>query len=110
MAIVLALFAMVISIVPGAISVMGLAISMSAVVVSLFSIKKNEKKHFGVTMSLALASTFLLNDGLRIWDPLPLPLNVKIGLYSVVLLVLGVCSLVAYRLRSAQGGPDKSAN
>lgn len=100
MAIVLVLFAMVISIVPGAISVMGLVISMLAVVVSLCSIKKNGRKYFGVTISLALAGTFLVNDGLRIWNPLLLPLNIKIGLYSVVLLVFAVCTLAAYKLGS----------
>jgi hypothetical protein len=98
----LALFAMVIGIVPGAVSLMGLAISMSAVLVSLFSIKKSRKKYFGVTIAIALASTFLVNAALRIWDPLPMPLDFKIGLYGIVLLVLGGCSLIAYRLGSAQ--------
>lgn len=102
MAIVLVLFAVVISIVPGVISAMGLVISMLAVVVSLFSIKKNGRKYFGVTISLALAGTFLVNDGLRIWNPLLLPLNIKIGLYSVVLLVFAVCTFAAYKLGSDQ--------
>jgi hypothetical protein len=110
MAIVLVLFATVISIVPGAISVAGLVISMLAVVVSLFSIKKHGRKYFGATISLALVGIFLVNDGLRIWSSLPLPINIKIGLYGVALLVLAVCSLAAYRLGSAQGDPNKSVN
>lgn len=109
-AIILVLFAVVISIVPGVISVTGLMISMLAVVVSLFSIKKNGRKYFGVTISLALAGTFLVNDGLRIWDPLALPLNIKIGLYSAFLFVLSICSLAAYQLGQSQEDTDNSVN
>jgi hypothetical protein len=61
-----------------------------------------------------LAGTFLVNDGLRIWDPLPLPLNIKIGLYSIVLLVLAICTLAAYKLGSTpvtgRGDPNNSVN
>lgn len=106
-AIVLVLFATVISIVPGAISVISLVVSMLAVVVSLFSIRNHGIRYFRVTISLALVGTFLVNDGLRVWDSFPLPVDIKIGLYGVTLLVLAACSFAAYRLESAQRNPKQ---
>jgi hypothetical protein len=101
---------MAISIVPGAVSVMGLIVSMLAVVVSLFSVKRNGRKYFLVTTSLAVIGAFLVNDGLRVWNPLPLPLNIKISLYGALILVLAVCWFAASKLDAAQGAPDKSNN
>ncbi len=102
MAIVLVLFSLVVSIVPGAISVIGLTTSMVAVVLSLFSIKKKGRKYFGVTISLALAGMLLMNDALRVWNPLPMPYIIRLGLYGVAFLVLAICSLAAYKLGAEQ--------
>lgn len=109
-AIVLVLFSMAISIVPGAVSVMGLIVSMLAVVVSLFSVKRKGRKYFAVTTSLAVIGAFLVNDGLRVWNPLPLPLNIKIGLYGALIFVLAVCWIAASKLNAAQGESDRSNN
>jgi hypothetical protein len=98
LSILLALFAAAIGIVPGAASLMGLAISMSAVVLSLFSVKANGKKYFGVTTALALSGAFLSNDALRIWAPIPMPSHLRLGMSGVMLLVLAICSFAAYRL------------
>lgn len=97
-AIVLAILALVPSIVPGAISVFGLIISMSALVLSLFSIKKNGERYFRTTAIIVLAGVFLVNDGLRIWDPFPMPINIRLGLLGMAALVFAACALIAYRL------------
>ena len=98
-AIVLVLFATAMSIVPGAFSMIASVISMLAVVLSLFSIRKNGRKYFGVTMAIGLIATFLVNDWSRIWSPMPMPLNIKIGSYVLVLLVFTVCSVFAYKMQ-----------
>lgn len=107
-AILFALAAAVISIVPGAVSLMGIVISMLAVVMSLFSIKTNGCKYFGLTTGLSLAGVFLLNDTLRIWNPIPMPLKSRFGMASVVLFVLLICSIVAYRLNTNQCDPTQA--
>lgn len=103
MAIVLAVLALAPSIVPGAISMFGLIISMSALVLSLFSIRQKGDRYFRTTAVIVLGGVFLVNDGLRIWDPLPLPINVKLGLYGMTALVFSVCALIACRLRRNAG-------
>ncbi len=100
-AIVLALLALVPGIVPGAVSVFGVMISLLALALSLFSVKKCGKKYFRATAIIVLAGVFLLNDALRIWGALSLPLTIKLSLYGIVFLALGVCSAIARKLAPA---------
>lgn len=101
-AILLALFAMVIGIVPGAVSLMGIAVSMSAVLLSLYSIRKNGCQYFGVTAALAWIGTFLSNDSLRIWSSVPMPSAIKFAMYGVVFLVFATSAFAAYYLGLAR--------
>lgn len=98
-AIVLVLFATVMSIGPGATSMIASVISMLAVVLSLFSIRKKGRKFFGVTIALALIDTFFLNAWSNIWSPPHMPLNMKIGMYVFVLLVFAICFVIAYKVQ-----------
>ena len=98
-AIVLVLFATVMSIGPGATSMIASVISMLAVVLSLFSIRKKVRKFFGVTFALALIDTFFLNAWSNIWSPPHMPLNMKIGMYVFVLLVFAICFVFAYKVQ-----------
>lgn len=108
LAIGMALFAIGPSIVPGAFSMFGLMFSMLALIVSLFSIRKNGQRYFRATGAIAAASVLLVNDALRIWKPLPMPLSVKIGLYGLALCVALICAAIAWRLTPAQGAPREA--
>lgn len=104
LAIALALLALVPSIVPGVISVFGLIISMLALVLSLFSIKKTGTKYFRRTAIIVLIGVFLVNDGLRIWDALPMPIHIKLSLYVILFFVFVACVLMAYKLNPTHSG------
>ncbi len=91
LAIALALFALAPSIVPGAFSVFGLLISLVAIVVSVFSVKETGKKYFIITTTIVFISVFLVNDALRIWKPLEMPIDMKLILYGLFFFVIMIC-------------------
>ena len=106
LAIALALFALAPSFVPGAFSVFGLLISLVALMVSVFSVRKKGRKYFTTTMIIVLVSVFLVNDGLRIWKPLEMPIYVKLTLYGIFFLVAMVCAFLVARLAPVKNNPN----
>jgi len=86
------------SIVPGAFSVLGLLISLIALVISVFSVRKSGKKYFITTITIVVISVLLVNDGLRIWGPLEMPINMKLVLYGICCFVIISCSFLANKL------------
>ena len=98
LAIAVALFALVPSVVPGAVSVFGLLISLTALIVSVFSVKKKGRKYFTITMILVFVNVLLVNDGLRIWSPLEMPMNMKLALYGLFFFVVAGCAFLVTRL------------
>lgn len=103
LAVVVAIFALVPGILPGAVSLFGVMLSMLALVLSLFSIRKNGVGYFRVTVIIVIAGILLTNDALRVWAPIPMPLDVRLILYAMALFIVVICTLVAYRLRPLQG-------
>lgn len=101
-AILIVLFGTLVGIVPGAGSLFGLAISIFAVILSLFSISKNTHTYFHVTAGIAFAGIFLLNASLNLWNPMSMPLDFRLGLSGVVLIVFGMCWWAARKLDSAR--------
>jgi hypothetical protein len=101
-AITVALFALVPSYVPGAISLFGLMFSLVALALSIFSIKKSGEKYFQATGIIVIGNVLLINDALRVWEPIPMPLYIKLSLYGAVLVVVIICALIAYRLKHGQ--------
>jgi hypothetical protein len=101
-AILIALFGTFVGIVPGAGSLFGMAISIFAVILSLFSITKNTRTYFHVTAGIAFAGIFLLNSALGLWFPMSMPLNFRLGLSAVVLIVFGMSWWAARRLGSTR--------
>ena len=87
-AITLAVLSLAPSIVPGAVSIMGLFISVLALIISIFSVTDKSKKYFNITLMIVFAGVFLVNDALRIWEPLPMPMDSKILIYAVFFLVV----------------------
>jgi hypothetical protein len=72
---------------------MGLAFSLIALFISLFSInKKIGKKYFNITLFIVLIGVVLINDVLRVWESLPIPLSNKLTLYAVFS-VLALCAI-----------------
>ena len=106
LAIALALFALVPSIIPGAFSVFGLILSLTALIVSVFSVKAKARKYFTITMIIVLVGVFLLNDGLRIWKPLEMPIPIKLALYGLFFFVVMVCAFLVARLAPVKNNPD----
>jgi hypothetical protein len=101
-AITLALFALAPSYLPGAISLFGLMFSLVALVLSLFSIKNSGEKYFRATGMIVIGNVLLINDALRVWEPIPMPRNIRLSLYGAVLVVVMFCALIAYRLKHGQ--------
>ena len=106
LAIALALFGLAPSFVPGAFSVFGLLISLIALIVSVFSVKEKGRKYFTTTMIIVVVSVFLVNDGLRIWKPLEMPIYVKLTLYGIFFLVAMVCAFLVARLTPVKNDPN----
>ena len=84
-------------------------ISLVALIASVFSVKKKGKKYFTITMVIVLINVFLVNDGLRIWQPLEMPINIKLTLYGIVCLVVLVCIFIVARLAAVKKPTDSSA-
>ena len=106
LAIALALFALALSVVPGAFSVLGLLISLTALIVSVFSVKEIGRKYFTITVIIVLVSVLLVNDGLRIWKPLEMPINMKLALYGLFCFVVMVCAFLVARLAPMKNNPN----
>lgn len=96
LAIVLATLSLAPSFVPGAMSLMGLLTSLGALIISLLSITNGKKIYFNITLVIVVTGVLFINDALRVWQPIPMPINVKIAMYgifgSVVLISLFAAS------------------
>ena len=108
LAIALALFALAPSFVPGAFSVFGLLISLVALIVSVFSVKEKGKKYFTITMTIVFFNVFLVNDGLRIWKPLEMPIYIKLSLYGIFYFVVMLCAFLVARLAPVKNDANSS--
>lgn len=97
-AIGLAVLSLAPSIVPGAVSMMGLLMSLGALIISIFSVSSKGGKYFNITLIIVFSGVFLVNDALRVWDPLPMPINAKIAMYGVFSLVVVGCVFLARKL------------
>lgn len=100
LAIAMAVFGLAPSVVPGAFSVFGLMISLLALIFSLFSISAHGQRYFRITAAIGAAGMLLVNAALRIWEPLPMPLPFKAGLYGLAFFVAAICTVIACRLAS----------
>lgn len=94
-AIILAIFSLVPSFVPGALSVLGLLLSLAALIISVFSVTTHGEGFFKVTLGIVVFGVLLVNDGLRIWDPLDLPIDLKLALYGLAFCVALICLFIA---------------
>lgn len=94
-AIILAIFSLAPSFVPGALSVIGLLLSLAALIISVFSVKTCGKVFFTTTLGIVAFGVLLVNDGLRLWDPLDLPNDLKLALYGLAVCVALICLFVA---------------
>lgn len=100
---ILALLAVVVSFGPGATSMIGLAMSLMALLLSLFSVKVNGKKYFRLTAFFVIAGALVVNDALRIWEPLPMPLDFRLSVYAILVLVTTLCFIAANKLDAGRG-------
>jgi len=98
-AILLAVFSLAPSIVPGSMSLIGLAIALFALVVSLFSVGVDGKGYFQITAVIVVLGIVLVNDAVRLFGSLPeIPIEFKLVVYGVSCLVVIGCFVGANKL------------
>ena len=99
LSILLAVFSLAPSIVPGAMSLIGLAIALFALVVSLFSVDENGKGYFQITAVIVVLGIVLVNDAARLAGSLPeIPIAFKLVVYGASCLVVLGCFIGANKL------------
>lgn len=98
LSILLAILSLAPSFVPGGMSVIGLFISLTALVISIFSVSYNKSNYYKITLTTVIVGVVFINDALRVWQPLPMPFNAKITMYSLFFLVVLVCMIFAKKL------------
>jgi hypothetical protein len=59
-----------------------------ALIISLLSITKGKKIYFNITLIIIVTGVLFINDALRVWQPLPMPINAKITMYGIFGLVV----------------------
>ena len=106
--ILLAAFSLAPSIVPGAMSLMGFGLSLSSLVLSVFSVGKNSKKYFDITLIFVVFGVFLINDALRLWESLSIPLSVKLTSYAIFVVIVVACKVAAERLSKGENIHNKA--
>ncbi|GJL53322.1 MAG: hypothetical protein NPIRA02_04540 [Nitrospirales bacterium] len=106
-AVLLALLALAPSIVPGAMSIFGLLLSLAALILSVGSVRHHSLVYVHATLILVVVGIMVINSGLRIGDPLPMPLHLKLALYGLAGVVLAG-SLYAAKTIDASNRRDKS--
>ena len=72
------------SIVPGAVSLIGLLLSIGALMLSLLSIHNGDDLQYRITFVIVVTGILLLNDALRLWNPIPMLVSTRIMLYGMV--------------------------
>ncbi len=97
-AILLAVLSFAPSLVPGVASVMGLLISLVALIISIFAVSTGRKIYFNITLVIVIAGMFLVNEALRVWSPLPMPINAKLTMYGLFTLVVLASVIFAHKL------------
>ncbi len=97
-AIFLAIVSLAPSFVPGAVSLIGLSASFGALIMSIFSVSGDKKYHFYITLAIVVLGIFVVNDTLRLWKPLPIPIITKITMYAICSLVVMGCTFFATKL------------
>ena len=103
LAVILSVFSLAPSYVPGAISLLGLLVSLLALVLSLASITANQRLYFTVVLVIVLVGLFLVNDTLRLYGGIPrVPLHFKIVIYAAAVFLIIICAGVSRRLPLSQ--------
>lgn len=97
-AIILAVFSLLLSIVPGAMSILGFLISLVALVLAIFSVSMSNRIYYYATLGIVSVGMFVFNDGLRFWDPLPMPMSFKLTLYGIFFIAV----LVSWNIVSSK--------
>ena len=96
LAISLALFSLVPSIVPGALSIFGLMLALTALLISIVSVKTAGKRYFSVTLAIVVIGVLFVNDGLRLWSPLAMAGELRLTLYGISGLTIIGCIVFLY--------------
>lgn len=91
----MAVFALVPSLIPGAMSIIGCFISLAALILAVGSVRHHSLSYVHATLLLVLVGMFVINDGLRLASFKNMPLHFKFFLYGLALVVVVGCLSVA---------------
>lgn len=97
-AVALAVLALLPAFVPGAMSLIGLLVSASAVILSLFSVRRCGRKYFVGALIVFVAGVLLINASLRVWASTGTPVELRVGLYALASVIAALCMWIASRL------------
>ena len=111
-AVFVAISALVPGIVPGAVSLFAIALSMLAMVISICAARSSGSRYTWMTTIVTVAGMLVTNPTFLVWDPAPIPLELRYGTYALVLFLAVVCMLVAHRIDPVRraGHADASTN
>jgi len=87
-AVLLAVFTLLPSSLPGAMPIIGCLISLAALILSVDSVRHHSLSYVYATLLLVLVAMFVINDGLRLASPINMPLHFKFSLYGLALVVV----------------------
>lgn len=99
-AIGIAVFALGPSFQPGAMSLIGLLVAMAALFLSLLSVPEHRYRYFYPTTAIVVFGVLLVNDALRVWDPLPQFAAMRPAWYAGIAVLVGACVFFARHLAS----------
>jgi len=99
LSITLAVFALIPSLVPGAMSLLAFYLSLAALVISITSIKSAGTFYFRTTAIIVCIGMLIVNDYLRLYGSLPQSTwEEKLGLYAVY---TAICVAGAFKLKKS---------
>ncbi len=77
---------------------MGFLVSLAALIISVFSVSSSRQSYFIITLIIVSFSVFFINDALRVWASLPMPMNIKLTIYGLFGVVVSVSVFSANKL------------
>ncbi|RJG15255.1 hypothetical protein [Massilia cavernae] len=99
-AIGVAVFALGPSWMRGGMSLIGLLVALAALFLSLLSVRSSGYRYFYPTAAIVVFGVLLVNDALRVWDPLPAFASSRPSWYAAIAVLVGACFFFARMLAS----------
>jgi len=100
--VILAIFALLPNLMPGAVSLFGLLLSLIVLLLSTLSVKKGNAAFFKVTMVITAIVILFVNDTLRLWGSIETPILIKVFLYITICIIYVLSALIVIKIQIKQ--------